>query len=178
MDRSSCQNCSKLTQTFREFEIVICDNASSDRTQEICRKYAGRDSRVRYTCNERYADCDQPDFGRCLREPAGGLICVVRSEILQQASLLPNFAGSGPREAGRAGAAWPLPIRPRAPFPRALTRWRILSAQPAKAEELPEHRQKGLFAAGAADQGLLWCTSGKPIGARTKAMCTAMVAAH
>ena len=63
-------------------------------------------------------------------------------------------------------------------FPRALSRRRNLSAQPARAEELPEHRQKGLFAAGAADQGLFGAPSGKPIGARAKAMRTAMVAAH
>jgi glycosyltransferase involved in cell wall biosynthesis len=44
---------SLLRQTFRDFEIVICDNASSDRTQDICRDYARIDSRVRYTCNER-----------------------------------------------------------------------------------------------------------------------------
>jgi glycosyltransferase involved in cell wall biosynthesis len=44
---------SLLTQTFRDFEIRICDNASTDRTQDICREYARRDPRVRYTCNER-----------------------------------------------------------------------------------------------------------------------------
>ena len=44
---------SLLRQTFADFEIVICDNASIDRTQDICREYARRDSRVRYTCNER-----------------------------------------------------------------------------------------------------------------------------
>jgi glycosyltransferase involved in cell wall biosynthesis len=44
---------SLLRQTFRDFEIVISDNASSDRTQDICLDYARRDSRVRYTCNER-----------------------------------------------------------------------------------------------------------------------------
>ena len=44
---------SLLRQTFADFEIVICDNASIDRTQDICRECASRDSRVRYTCNER-----------------------------------------------------------------------------------------------------------------------------
>jgi glycosyltransferase involved in cell wall biosynthesis len=37
-----------LAQTYRDFEVVISDNASTDRTGEICRAYAARDTRVRY----------------------------------------------------------------------------------------------------------------------------------
>jgi glycosyltransferase involved in cell wall biosynthesis len=54
---------SLLRQTFADFEIVICDNASIDRTQDICREYARRDSRVRYTCNERNLGAN-PNFNR------------------------------------------------------------------------------------------------------------------
>ncbi len=39
---------SLLSQTFRDFELIISDNASTDRTEEICRAYASRDSRIRY----------------------------------------------------------------------------------------------------------------------------------
>jgi glycosyltransferase involved in cell wall biosynthesis len=39
-------------QTFDDFEILICDNASTDRTQEICKEYAARDSRIRYYRND------------------------------------------------------------------------------------------------------------------------------
>lgn len=42
-----------LCQTFTDFELVICDNASSDRTEEICRDYAARDKRIRYFRNDR-----------------------------------------------------------------------------------------------------------------------------
>jgi glycosyltransferase involved in cell wall biosynthesis len=40
-----------LGQTYRDFELIISDNASTDRTEEICQTYAGRDSRVRYRRN-------------------------------------------------------------------------------------------------------------------------------
>lgn len=37
-----------LAQTFGDFELVISDNASTDRTEEICQTYAAADPRVRY----------------------------------------------------------------------------------------------------------------------------------
>jgi glycosyltransferase involved in cell wall biosynthesis len=43
---------SLLNQTFTDLEIIISDNASSDRTQEICLEYAAKDSRVHYYHNE------------------------------------------------------------------------------------------------------------------------------
>jgi glycosyltransferase involved in cell wall biosynthesis len=40
-----------LSQTFSDFEVIISDNASTDRTEEICRQYARQDSRIRYYRN-------------------------------------------------------------------------------------------------------------------------------
>jgi len=40
-----------LSQTYRNFELIISDNASTDRTAQICRRYAAADSRVRYYRN-------------------------------------------------------------------------------------------------------------------------------
>jgi len=37
-----------INQTFTDFELIISDNASTDRTSEICNKYAQKDSRIRY----------------------------------------------------------------------------------------------------------------------------------
>ena len=38
-------------QTFTDYEVVICDNASTDRTEAICRAYEARDQRIRYYRN-------------------------------------------------------------------------------------------------------------------------------
>lgn len=35
-------------QTFADFELIICDNASTDDTEEICRSHAAEDDRIRY----------------------------------------------------------------------------------------------------------------------------------
>lgn len=42
---------SLLGQTYTDFELIISDNASSDRTQQICESYAARDARIRYYRN-------------------------------------------------------------------------------------------------------------------------------
>ena len=41
-----------LGQTYADFELIISDNASTDRTEEICRAFEARDSRIRYVRNE------------------------------------------------------------------------------------------------------------------------------
>ena len=41
-----------LAQTYADFEIVISDNASTDRTEEICRRFVESDSRVHYYRSE------------------------------------------------------------------------------------------------------------------------------
>jgi GT2 family glycosyltransferase len=42
-----------LNQTFEEFELIISDNASTDRTSDIRQRYVACDDRVRYYRNER-----------------------------------------------------------------------------------------------------------------------------
>jgi len=41
-----------LAQTFGDFELIISDNASTDNTEIICKKYAENDSRIIYHRNE------------------------------------------------------------------------------------------------------------------------------
>ncbi len=40
-----------LNQTFGDFELLISDNASTDGTEDICRRYAAQDPRVQYWRN-------------------------------------------------------------------------------------------------------------------------------
>jgi glycosyltransferase involved in cell wall biosynthesis len=42
-----------LNQTFTDFELIISDNASADRTSEIAEAYAKRDNRIRYYRSEK-----------------------------------------------------------------------------------------------------------------------------
>lgn len=43
---------SLLVQDFKDFELIISDNASTDSTAEICQTYAANDSRIKYHRNE------------------------------------------------------------------------------------------------------------------------------
>lgn len=65
---------SVLNQTFDNFDLFIADNASTDRTEEICRDYAGRDSRIQYIRNpinlgasKNYTVCFEPTRSRYFR---------------------------------------------------------------------------------------------------------------
>lgn len=42
-----------LAQDYKNFELIITDNASTDGTEKICRDFAASDQRVRYVRNER-----------------------------------------------------------------------------------------------------------------------------
>ena len=41
-----------LQQSYQNFELIISDNASTDRTSEICRRYLAKDSRISYYRNK------------------------------------------------------------------------------------------------------------------------------
>lgn len=43
---------SLLAQTYRDFELIVSDNASTDRTEAIVRAYAEKDPRIRYYRNQ------------------------------------------------------------------------------------------------------------------------------
>jgi glycosyltransferase involved in cell wall biosynthesis len=54
---------SLLNQTFRDFHLIISDNASTDGTGKICEEYARKDRRVRYFRNSENIGLS-PNFNR------------------------------------------------------------------------------------------------------------------
>ena len=102
---------SLLAQTFDDFELIVCDNASTDDTESICRGLAEHDSRMRYyrhavnlgaAANYRrtfhlargtyfkwaaHDDRCAPDYLRqCVEEldrsPAGAVLCYPRCTLI------------------------------------------------------------------------------------------------
>lgn len=61
---------SVLAQDFADFELIVSDNASTDRTGEICRDYARRDARVRYFRNDRNLGAG-PNYDNCFHKARG-----------------------------------------------------------------------------------------------------------
>ena len=61
---------SLLAQTYTDFELIISDNASTDRTEEICRIYAAKDKRVRYYRNAKNIGADR-NFNRVFELSTG-----------------------------------------------------------------------------------------------------------
>ena len=66
-----------LGQTYGDFELIISDNASTDRTEEISRDYVARDSRVRYVRHPKNLGC-APNHNYC--------VDVARGELFKWAS--------------------------------------------------------------------------------------------
>jgi glycosyltransferase involved in cell wall biosynthesis len=66
-----------LAQEYTDFELVICDNASSDNTPELVCNYS--DSRIRYLRFEELVN-QAGSFNRCLTAARGELIAILHSD--------------------------------------------------------------------------------------------------
>jgi hypothetical protein len=62
---------SVLSGSFRDFELIISDNCSTDGTESIARDYASRDQRVRYVRNDRNIG-PVANFNQAFRLARGG----------------------------------------------------------------------------------------------------------
>lgn len=61
---------SLLAQTFRDFEVIVSDNASTDQTEQIGRAYAARDQRILYFRNSTATGAAK-NFNRAFELSAG-----------------------------------------------------------------------------------------------------------
>ena len=75
---------SVLAQDFSDFELVICDNASTDQTPAICHRYT--DPRVRYVRFDELVN-QAGNFNRCLQEVKGEFFTLLHSDDF----FLPGF---------------------------------------------------------------------------------------
>lgn len=76
-----------LAQTFGNFELTICDNASEDRTAEIALAYQARDARIRYRRNERNLGAI-PNFNRAFELASAPLFKWIAHDDLYDATYL------------------------------------------------------------------------------------------
>jgi len=56
---------SVLSQTYGDWEYLIYDNCSTDRSGEISRSFASRDPRIRVECSPRFLDIWSNHNHRC-----------------------------------------------------------------------------------------------------------------
>jgi glycosyltransferase involved in cell wall biosynthesis len=68
---------SVLRQDFEDYELVICDNASTDGTPEICRNYL--DPRIRYVRFERLVN-QGGNWNRCLELARGNYVALLHAD--------------------------------------------------------------------------------------------------
>ncbi len=64
---------SVLNQTFPDFELIVVDDGSSDRTREIVAEFAGRDQRIRLHVNESNLGLFA-NYNRCMEHSTGKYI--------------------------------------------------------------------------------------------------------
>jgi glycosyltransferase involved in cell wall biosynthesis len=76
-----------LGQTFEDFELIISDNASTDDTGDICRRYAEQDSRIRYFRQPENVGL-APNHNFCVRKAGGALFKWAAGDDLYARDLL------------------------------------------------------------------------------------------
>jgi glycosyltransferase involved in cell wall biosynthesis len=90
---------SLLAQSLQEFEIVISDNASTDRTAEICRSYREKDRRVHYFRNDQNIGA-APNFNRVVELAGAPLVHCGACDDLYHPRFLERCVDAFRRDAG------------------------------------------------------------------------------
>jgi glycosyltransferase involved in cell wall biosynthesis len=78
---------SVLAQTFRDFELIIVDNASTDDTPELGRKFAESDPRIGYIANRSNVGMLN-NFNLCLKHASGEYIKILCADDLLEPTCL------------------------------------------------------------------------------------------
>ncbi len=76
-----------LGQTYEDFELIISDNASTDGTADICRRYEKQDPRIRYYRQERNIGC-APNHNFVIQQARGELFKTASHDDLYARDLL------------------------------------------------------------------------------------------
>lgn len=76
-----------LGQSYEDFELIISDNASTDDTANICRRYAKQDSRIQYVRQQRNIGA-APNHNFVFRESRGELFKWASADDLYASDLL------------------------------------------------------------------------------------------
>jgi glycosyltransferase involved in cell wall biosynthesis len=80
-------------QTYRDFELVIVDNCSTDDTKEVVRQMMSHDSRIRYVCNETNVG-PVGNLNRCLVHGQGNYITILCADDLLAPTFLEKTAAA------------------------------------------------------------------------------------
>lgn len=80
---------SVLAQDFGDFECIICDDASTDNTEEVIKKY--KDERIRYVRND-FNLGQFPNTSRCLNLASGEYVIIFHDDDIMMQGLLKKEA--------------------------------------------------------------------------------------
>ena len=90
---------SVLAQTFQDFELIICDNASEDQTESVVNSI--NDQRIKYFRNSSNLG-SRGNWNRCLRESRGEFIALFPDDdmmmpenLLEKVGVLKAHPGVG-----------------------------------------------------------------------------------
>jgi len=158
---------SVLGQTMTDFELVVCDDASKDRTVEIANAFAARDSRVRVVVNDQNLG-DYPNRNRAATFARGSYIkyhdsddvmyphCLAVMTTYLEAAPTAAVALSGSRN--WAGGPCPMLVTPVLAYEREFLGGGLFHLGPGAALlRRTAFEQHGRFPdAGAASDYLLW----------------------
>ncbi|HEX6040597.1 glycosyltransferase family 2 protein, partial [Longimicrobium sp.] len=135
-----------LAQTFRDVEVIISDNASTDDTEAVCRAAAARDPRVRYVRQPRNLG-PLANFHYVLHEARGDYFMWAACDDLREPTFVEKLAAALDAAPGAvlASCQFDVIVEPGAAAPALGDDWSRFFAQPrarriAGMIALDEHR--------------------------------------